>query len=469
MTVILSLVVYFIVIVIISWYSRNASRSQAFVIGNRQIGLLGTFAALTAGSFDGTGLIIVIMFGITMGFGAAWFLLGTAVGFGILALQAPKIRAIAAQYSILNITDFLRVRIGPLTERLATGITLCTSFFTTAGQLYVTGLIFHAATGYPQWLGITIGGSVVMLYTIIGGYVTLVRTDIFQWCAATIILAIAFIFGNKPSVNVIWTQLCGMPIEWKLGCILLLAFMQYGPPDTWQRIFSARNDKVARYGILLGIPIQFVYMFGALTIGSMIATAIGKHDASDAFYRYLSSTAIPSWLAAALGLLAMAKVMSALDTRAYVFISIFCKTVLRIDPEQRLTDYVSATRIGSLIYFTVSIVVAIFISDVVQYMFNVCSIIAILSPVLFVAVLANSKLKNLDIGMFCAVTLGVLTFLSLLTLGKLTTPLATTMPLITSLILTVLAYLVVLASQPKNETIQEAEAKVSQLKILQPK
>ena len=241
-----------------------------------------------------------------------------------------------------------------------------------------------------------------------------------------------------------------MPIEWKLGCILLLAFMQYAPPDTWQRIFSARDDKVARYGIALGIPVQFVYMLGALTLGSMIGSVVGSKDAGNAFYRYLSSAAIPAWAAGALGVLAMAKVMSALDTRAYVFISMFCKTILKIDPEVRLADYVRTTRIGTFVYFVVSILVAIFISDIVQYMFNVCSIVGILTPILFVAVYANSKMKNLDSVMSGVVIMGMLVFFAMLMLGKMTTILMTAVPLIITMLLTIVAYFVLLKTESVN-------------------
>jgi solute:Na+ symporter, SSS family len=442
MAVIVSLSIYFIVLFIISWRSRNAAHSQAFVIGNRSVSLLGTVASQAGGSLDGSGLVITIMFGILFGYGAAWQILGLMIAFGLLAWQGPRIRAIAAEHKLLNITDFLRVRIGPRTEKLSTLLSMTTSWFATAGQLYVTGLIFHAATGWPQWTGIILGGGVVMLYTIIGGYVTLVRTDIFQWFAVTAILAVAFIFGQKPGLNIAWSQFCDMGIEWKLGFILLIAFIEYAIPDTWQRIFSARDSNVARYGPALGIPVQCIYMLGIITLGGIIGTAVGHYDAPNAFYRYLSSSAIPSWVAGALGVLAMAKVMSALDTRAYVFISMLCKDVLKIDPDTDLAHYVHSTRLVTFAYFVISIFVAIFISDIVQYMFDVAAVIGVLAPALFLAVYANPRMKHLD-NMTCSVlSLGMMTFLTMLALGKLTTILMTAIPLIVTTILMMLAYFV---------------------------
>jgi SSS family solute:Na+ symporter len=441
MAAVIAMAIYFAALVVISWYARHAARSQAFVLGERQVGLLGTMASQAVGSMDGSGLVIMVMFGIILGFGAAWLIPGVVIGFGLLAWQGPRIRELACKHNILNINDFLGVRIGPGTEKLSILITLATSWLATAGQLYVTGLIFHAATGWPQWVGVVLGGGVVMLYTIIGGYVTLVRTDMFQWLAATAVFSGALIFGSKPSAALAWQQFCVATPDWKWGLVLLPAFVYYATPDTWQRIFSARDAHVARFGPAWVIPVHAIYLLACVTLGFTISAAVGNHDPINAFYRYLSSPAVPGWIGAAMGVLAMAMVMSTLDTRAYVFISMVSKNILKIDPEENLHRYVDTTRTVTLVYFVVSIVVAIFISNIVQFMLNTVTVFAILGPVLCVAVYSDSSRRRyLDATMCGVILFGVAVFFVMLAAGQLTTVLLTVVPIIAATIATALAF-----------------------------
>jgi hypothetical protein len=78
--------------------------------------------------------------------------------------------------------------------------------------------------------------------------------------------------------------------------------------------------------------------------------------------------------------------MSSIDSRAYTVASTLASNVLRIDHDNDREKFMKILRRSIVVMFVLTVFIAIFIRDIVQFMINSASTVALLAPVLFAAV-----------------------------------------------------------------------------------
>lgn len=202
---------------------------------------------------------------------------------------------------LLTIGDFYRQRYSRTVETLVS-IAICISYLGwVSAQIVALGLTIHlisdAAISFE--LGMVLGLSVVMLYTIYGGMWSVAIMDFIQMMAILAgLLVVAFIIAGRldgGAMAVIdhaaannkfdfWPDLNAAAILGFIGAFVTLALGSIPQQDVFQRVMSAKDEKTAVRGTVIGgsfyilfcfVPIFIAY--GATLIDpSLIDTHMGE-------------------------------------------------------------------------------------------------------------------------------------------------------------------------------------------------
>lgn len=182
---VLPFIAYFCVLLIIGLISHHKQNSSAdFIVGNRSLNFWVT--ALSAHASDMSSWLF-------MAFPAAVFLGGlsqTWIAFGLILgmlsnwqFVAKKLRTSTEKYDSYTLSSFFEKRFKDNTGILRILTALVALFFLTcyiSAGLIAVGGIFESMFGINFYIGLSIACSVVLIYTFVGGFITVAWTDLFQ-------------------------------------------------------------------------------------------------------------------------------------------------------------------------------------------------------------------------------------------------------------------------------------------------
>lgn len=179
--------------------------------------------------------------------------------------------------NLLTIGDYYRLRYNHTVEWLSTLAIVVSYLGWVSAQIKALGLVFFTVTGglIPQDKGMILGAAIVLTYTVLGGMLSVAILDFVQITVimggliyiATIISELAGGVGTVvahasaagkleflPSGGYeVWVPFVGAWMTMMLGSI--------PQQDVFQRITSAKSERVAMAGSILGGSLYFVFAF----------------------------------------------------------------------------------------------------------------------------------------------------------------------------------------------------------------
>src|SRR6266446_6456102 len=288
-----SVVLYLLVTIAIGlWAAMRVKNSKDYVVAGRSLPLYMNTATVFATWFGAESVLSVSVEFSKSGLGGI-----IADPFGssfCLVLVAVFFARAFYRMDLLTIGDFYRKRYGRAME-FGTSVIIAISYLGwTAAQLTALGLVFSTLTNGAISLetGIIISGGVVLAYTIWGGMWSVAMTDLFP--SVIIILGlgvIAWVVGDMAGGpgKVIAAAAEGGKFEfWPKGgakewlafitAFLTLAIGSIPQQDIFQRVTSAKNERTAVAGSLLGGVVYFIFVFVPVYIvcaGLLIDPSLG--------------------------------------------------------------------------------------------------------------------------------------------------------------------------------------------------
>jgi SSS family transporter len=287
-------VLYLLVTIAIGlWAARRVHNSKDYVVAGRSLPLYMNTATVFATWFGAETVLSVSTEFAKSGLGGI-----VADPFGssfCLVIVALVFARAFYRMDLLTIGDFYRKRYGRSME-LGTSIVIAISYLGwTAAQLTALGLAFSTLTDGAISLetGIILGAAVVLGYTVWGGMWSVAMTDLFQSVMIIVgVVLIAWVVGDMaggPAKVIAAASQAGRFEFWpKAGtkewlafasAFLTLAIGSIPQQDIFQRVTSARNEKTAIRGTLLGGVIYFSFAFVPIYIvyaGLLIDPSLGK-------------------------------------------------------------------------------------------------------------------------------------------------------------------------------------------------
>ena len=199
---------------------KNGGFLQNYFVGGRSMGglvlamtLVATYTS--ASSFLG-GPGLAASWGLTQSWVAA-IQIGTA--FLTLGVIGKKIAIVSRRINAVTITDYFKARYNSPAVVILCGICLVVFFITQMVAQFIGGAtLIETVTGLPYWAGLALFGTIVILYTSIGGFKAVVITDTLQGIIMTIgtFLLLFFVIRAGGGMTELTSQLDTLNPGWDL-------------------------------------------------------------------------------------------------------------------------------------------------------------------------------------------------------------------------------------------------------------
>jgi SSS family solute:Na+ symporter len=178
---------------------------------------------------------------------------------------------------MLTIGDFFREKYGRTVEVLVTLCIVVSYLGWVAAQIKALGLVFHVVSdgAISENLGMIIGASSVLIYTLFGGMWSVAITDFIQMIV--IVIGMLYISGEMTALTGGFTVVVehaaaagkfefwpDMNLVSILGFTAALCTMMLGSipqQDVFQRISSSKNVNIAVQASILGGVLYFIFAF----------------------------------------------------------------------------------------------------------------------------------------------------------------------------------------------------------------
>lgn len=342
--VIIAILIYFMVVLIIGFsYARRSNKSSSeYFLGGRKVGPW--FTALSAEASDMSGYLLMGLPGLAYFTGAAdagWTVIGLALGTYLnWLLVAKRLRRYSEKAGdSITLPGFYSNRFHDNKNVISTiaAIIILIFFCVYTGSCFVTcGKLFNTLFGMDYTVMMIFGAIIVFLYTMVGGYLSVVATDFVQGCLMFFAL-IVVIVGSitmaggldntvaflqdipgylsmvqtaSPEVNAEGIQLAiggapvfGMPAEFGILAIvsaLSWGLGYFGMPQVLVRFMGIRNDSEIKTSRRIAIVWVTVSMFCAIMIGLigryLFPTELLSASNAERIFIVLSQVMLPGFL-----------------------------------------------------------------------------------------------------------------------------------------------------------------------------
>ncbi len=282
----ISLALYFIVMLGIGFYAYKKSTSDVsgYMLGGRS--LSPSVAALSAGASDMSGWMLMGLPGAMYisGMSSLWIAIGLVIGaFLNYLIVAPRLRTYTeVANDSITLPDFFENRFNDKSRmlRIVSSVVIIV-FFTlyTSSGIVAGGKLFESSFGLNYEVGLYVTAGVVVAYTLVGGFLAVSLTDFVQGCIMFIALVLVpFVTINEvgglgemqTSISQINPDLLdifsGVSV---IGIISSMAWGlgYFGQPHIIVRFMAIRNVKDMPTARRIGMSWMIVAIIGSMATG----------------------------------------------------------------------------------------------------------------------------------------------------------------------------------------------------------
>ncbi|MGW2018834.1 sodium:solute symporter [Streptomyces sp. NPDC001927] len=362
------------------WGMRRAKSKSEFLVAGRRLGpwmYSGTMAAIVLG---GASTIGGVGLGYKYGLSGAWMVF--AIGLGLLALSI-FFSARIARLKVYTVSEMLDLRYGGKAGVISGVVMWAYTLMLAVTSTIAYATIFDVLFDLPRTVAIVLGGAIVVAYSTLGGMWSITLTDMVQFVVKTIgvlilLLPIAVIKAGgfaemKAQLPTEYFAPLGIGGETIFTYVLIYTFGMLIGQDIWQRVFTARTDKVAKWGGTVAGTYCLVYALAGAVIGTAAKVLYPNLPSADDAFATIVKDELPMGVR---GLVLAAALAAVMSTSSGALIA--CATVANNDIWSRLRgltakgdgaeehDEVKGNRLFILLMGIATIAIAIALNDVVQ-------------------------------------------------------------------------------------------------------
>ncbi|TYK65485.1 sodium/proline symporter PutP [Colwellia echini] len=337
----ISLTLYFIVMLLIGLYAYKKSTSDisGYMLGGRS--LSPSVAALSAGASDMSGWMLMGLPGAMYltGVSSLWIAVGLVLGaFFNYVFVAPRLRTYTeVANDSITLPDFFENRFNDKSRllRIVSSIVIVV-FFTlyTSSGIVAGGKLFESSFGLNYEVGLYVTASVVVAYTLFGGFLAVSLTDFVQGCIMFIALVLVPIvaINQVGGITEMQTTIAAINPEMLnifsgVGAIGIISAMSwglgyFGQPHIIVRFMAIRSVKEMPKARRIGMSWMIVAIIGAMTTGlagfAYVAKTGIKLDDPETIFIVLSQVLFNPLIAGFLLAAILAAIMSTISSQLLV-------------------------------------------------------------------------------------------------------------------------------------------------------
>lgn len=378
-----ALAIYFLAMIAIGLYAYKTTDNDVsgYMLGGRK--LSPSVTALSAGASDMSGWMLMGLPGAMYisGLSSTWIAVGLLIGAYLNYLVvAPRLRVYTeiAQDAI-TIPDYFEKRFEDKTRllRIVSSLVIVV-FFTlyTSSGVVGGGKLFESSFGLNYELGLFITAGVVVIYTLIGGFLAVSLTDFVQGCLMFLALVLVPVvaidhLGGMTEVNQIVDRINPDLLSW-VGASSALAIISalswglgyFGQPHIIVRFMAIRSVQDIKVARRIGMSWMLVTIVGAVMTGFVGIAYVAKTEMTlndpetifIVFSQFLFHPLISGFLLAAILAAIMSTISSQLLVTSSSLTEDFYKAFVKRNASQ--TELVVIGRLSVLLVALVAIALA---------------------------------------------------------------------------------------------------------------
>jgi len=354
-------IVFLLVLGVLAWLRTN--NLSDYILGGRSLGIW--VASISAGASDMSGWLLLGLpgFAFSSGLQALWLIgglwLGSYLNWRLIARRL-RIYSEMAKDS-LTLPEFLNQRFLDKTNTLR----FISAFFTivffliyTVSGLVASGKLFNTVFGIPYEYAILIGVSAIVIYTLIGGFLAVSWTDLFQGLLMLFALllvsylavshlggiekSIESISSKRPEHLSVWFDKEGQQLSFiSIASLVAWGLGYFGQPHILAR-FKAMNIATNSHRTRqIAMTWSGLSMLAAVCVGLMgFAMSGGESSIADPerIFMMLIDQLLPSILAGICLAAILAAIMSTADSQLLVSASVLTEDIYRILNKRSLSQ-----------------------------------------------------------------------------------------------------------------------------------
>lgn len=361
--------------------SKKINTSEDFLLAGRSLGKIKTAFSMAATDVGGASIVGAAGYSYIKGMSGSWWNWSTIPAYIILGIfLIRKLKPLA----ISTVPEFLEKRYDRKSRVLASVMQICAQAAALSTQFVVSAVALSVFTGMNQNIALAISVVIVVAYTIGGGLIAVVNTDVFQFVVIIISVLIMIPLsishaggfgGLKGSLPTEFFRFDSLgywtPISWVLLCFFSYATNQH----FLQRVFAAKDVKTASFSytftagtyVFLGLAMSIIGLAGAVILPGI--------ENTNSVYPLLIKEVLPAGLSGiALGGI-FAAAMSSADSRLIAITHLFINDlyVPMINKNADDKQILKMSKIVTLIACIVGVGVALISKDLLQIIY-VCGI-----------------------------------------------------------------------------------------------
>lgn len=380
-TVLTVLVIYKIILILIGFWAQRRTRNNAdFFIGGRSLGPVVASISYAASSASAWTILSLSAAAFTMGISAVWIFLGLIWGHGASWFWlAPRLQKAAAEKNLITVTDLLALEGSEKVRRnirifAAAVVTFCFTFYV-ATQFSGAGKAFSATFDIPTSYSIMLGGGIVLIYTLLGGFWAVSLTDTLQ---GMLMLLAAIILPGLALMEVggfsgLWTGLQAVSTPEQMSItgpnmglmaagfvmgILAMGLGTFGQPHLLTRFMSIKDAAAVKTAQKLAIFWFFIVLGNMVILGLCGKVLItGPLADPEQLFFVMTDSLMPTVLGAILLAAVLSAIMSTADSQLLVSASAIAHDIMGEPDEGESRLWVSRLVISLLCGLSVAVAI----------------------------------------------------------------------------------------------------------------
>ncbi len=317
------------------WFSRKSSEStENYLLGGRSLGPAVTAMTMQTTAMSGYMFMGAPALAFKYGWYALWYAIGDAGGSIInLSVLGKRMRRMSELLGALSPIEYLEKRFESASVRVVGSIIAIVFLFAyVCAQFIAAGKAMATLTGFSYELALVIGISVIIIYTVAGGYLAVAYTSFVQGIIMVVgivgigCLAYFHVGGLSglntalaqidPSYLSIWGKDLAFYGQWGvvLGAILIFSIGYMGLPHVVVRHMSMQSTKTVKGAVLISAIWNQFFIFVPYILGLIGIILLPNIADPEMVITELAYTLFPGFFAALLLSAVMSAVMSTADS-----------------------------------------------------------------------------------------------------------------------------------------------------------
>lgn len=259
---------------------------------------------------------------------------------------APKLRRFTSHWDALTLPDYLEARFGGrAVRRVAAVIVVFASLLYVLAIFKGAGNLFQYFLGVPYTVAVWVTFVIVMLYTSVGGFVSVVRTDVLQGVLMLVGSVTMFFFitdaaggvtviaamWDRPDTKHLFTWSAGVPLVVLLGIAFSGSLKLLVDPRQVSRFYALKDESAVRVGVWVAVGGIAIVQLSLFPLGLYAHELLTGVTDTDLIIPTLVNDAavFPTWVGDFLIVAIVAAAMSSLDSVLLVAATVLSKDVFQ--------------------------------------------------------------------------------------------------------------------------------------------